>query len=159
MLSSAKGIPSLLAIGPETACGRRGLGRDLAGVFGGAASLAVVAFEAAGDDVVPGLASPLDDRNDVVEREVLGRAAAAAVLARVVVARVNVGPAKLHMLEALPDPDVLQEAQHARQLDREADAPDLPVVLGYYFDLALVKQRQCALPGDDVDRFVARVKK
>ena len=41
------------------------------------------------------------------------------------------------MLEALSDPDVLEEAEDTRHPDREADGPYFAVVFGQNLDFAL----------------------
>ena len=118
----------------------------------------MIAFEATGHNIVPGFSAPFDDRDHVIERQVLRRAFSAAVLADVIIPGVDVRAAELDVLEALANLHVFQEPEHTGELDREADASDLPVVLGQNFHLALVQQSQGTLPGNDIDGFVAGVK-
>ena len=125
--------------------------------FGRSASFPVVALQAAGHDVFPGLSSAFDDGNHVVECQILSPMPAAAILACVLVPRINVCPAELYMMEPLAHLDIPEEAQDARHLDREAYTPDLTVVLGDYLDFALKEKGQRLPPGDDVDRFVSRI--
>ena len=125
--------------------------------LGCTASFSMVALEAAGDYVTPGLASALHHGNDMVESQVLRGALGSAVLAGVQVAGVDIGPAEFDMLETLPHPDELQEPEHAGHPDTEADAVDLVVVFRQDFHLALEKQGDGALPRHDIDRLVAGV--
>lgn len=117
----------------------------------------MVALEAAGDNIIPGLASPFDDRDDMIKCQVFRGALCAAILASVQIPGVDIGPAELDVLEALSHPDVFQETEHARHLDREAYAADFTVVLGQYLHLALEEQGDGPLPGDDVEGLIAGI--
>lgn len=120
-------------------------------------ALPMVAVQAARYDVVPGLSSPLDDGNHVVECQVLGAVPLTAILAGIVIPGVDVCPTELHMVETLPHLHIPEQAKDAGHPDREADAPYLTVVFGDDLDLALKEKRQSLLPGDDVYRFVSRI--
>src|SRR5690606_5211592 len=98
------------------------------GLIRRASALAPVARAAGGDDVLPGLASALGDRDDVIEREVLRMMARAAVLAGVLVACVDVRAGEGHVVERPSYPDATQEAYDRRQLEADGHRPYLPVV-------------------------------
>src|SRR5690606_39661668 len=71
----------------------------ISGLLGRASALLPVARDTRGDDVLPGLASALRDRNHVVEREVLRMVARPAILAGIPVARVDVRPRERHVVD------------------------------------------------------------
>ena len=71
-----------------------------------APTLPAVAEDTTADDVLPVFAAALGDRHDMVERELARRKGVAAVLAAMVVARVDVGPGKRHVIETPLDPDI-----------------------------------------------------
>lgn len=117
----------------------------------------MIAFNAACDDIVPGFSAAFHYRHDVVKCEVLGSAFLAAILADVVVPRIDICTAKLDVLKAFPDLHIFQQAEDAGQLDGKADAPHLAIIFGQYFNLALAQQTERALPADNVDRLVGGV--
>src|SRR5205823_2302505 len=104
---------------------RRGLGtprhplETQTGLGRGAAALAPVARDAAGDDVFPILTAALGDRQDMIERQLAGWIGIAAVLARVVVACVNIRPRERHVIEPALDLDVAKQPDDGRQLEAE----------------------------------------
>jgi hypothetical protein len=108
-----------------------------AGFFWSASSFFVIALDAAGDDIFPGLCPALDHGNDMVKGEVLSRAFFPTVLASVVVSGIDVCPTELYMLEALSGLYIFKQSEDAGHLNGEADAPDLSVVLGQHLDFAL----------------------
>src|SRR5581483_5580786 len=112
---------------------------------------------AAGDDVLPVFAAALRDRHDVIEGQVAGRKQVAAVLARVLVARVDVGARERHVVEAALDLDIAEQPDDRRQLEREGHGADFAVVLAYNLDLPLTEQRDRLLPVDDLQRLVRSV--
>ena len=85
------------------------------GFFRRAAAFPVIAPEASGDDIVPALLSAHRDRHDVIERQILRREFLAAVLTRVIVARVDVRPRKFHAVMVL-DADILQQANDRQEV-------------------------------------------
>src|SRR5581483_7053109 len=99
-----------------------------AGLGGSTPALLPIAVATAGDDVLPVLPPALRHGNDVVEGELARRKHLAAVLARVVVASVDVGPRERHVVEAPLDLDVAQQANDRRQLDAERNGANLAVV-------------------------------
>ena len=105
------------------------------GFFRRAAALLMIAAEARGDNIVPALLSAHRDRNNVIEREILGWKFLTAVLTRVIVARIDVGARKLNSVQVF-HPDVFEEANDRRQLDCERDGMDLLVVLFDDFDFS-----------------------
>jgi len=125
--------------------------------FGRAAPFPMVALEATCDDVAPGFAPSLYNRDDVVEGQILRGTPGAAVLADVQVAGIDIGPAELDVLKSFPHPDIFQESEHARHPDTEADASDLAVILRQDLHFALEEQGDGTLPRHNVDRLIAGV--
>jgi hypothetical protein len=117
----------------------------------------MVAFKAAGDDVIPGFAAPFHHRHDMVEREIFGGAFFTAVLAGVVIPRINVCSAEFNVLVLSSDLYIFKEPKHTGHFDGEADAADFAIILCQDLDFALAQQIQGALPGDDVDRFISGI--
>lgn len=128
-----------------------------AGFFGSMPAFAVITFKAAGDNVFPGFATSLHNRNDMVERKALRRAFLAAILAGMTIPRIDVCSAEFRALKALPDFDIFEKPENTRQLYREADASDFSIVFGQYFDFTLAKQADGALPRYDVYGFIAGI--
>jgi hypothetical protein len=126
--------------------------------LGAAVALPSVAGNAAGHDVVPALVAAPGYGNDVVERELSGGKAVAAVLAAVVVAGVHVRPRERHIREGSFHPDVTEQAKHRRELHPDRDAADLPLVDGNDLDLPLEEERHGLLPGHDPQGLVGCVK-
>src|SRR3989442_11303468 len=83
------------------------------------ASLSAVARDTARDDVFPVFSAALGDRHHMVEGQLRGRVPLAAVLARVVIPRVNVRARERHVVESPLDPYVPQQADDRRQLEAE----------------------------------------
>src|SRR6185436_15158582 len=113
-----------------------------------------VTADAARDDVPPVLPAAMSDRQDMIEGKLTRREVLAAVLAPMVVSRVDVRPGKRHVIEPALDLDVPQKADARRQLEAERNRPDLPVVDGNDLDLALAPKRNGLLPVDNLERFV-----
>ena len=108
-------------------------------------------------DVLPVLPAALGDRHDMVERQIRRGKDPAAVLARVIVARVDVRPRERHVVDVALDLDVAQQPDDRGQLEAERDRPDLTVVDGDHLHLPLAPKRHRLLPVDDLERFVRRV--
>jgi hypothetical protein len=117
----------------------------------------MIAFKAAGHNVVPGLCASFDDRDNVIKRQIFRGALLAAILACVMVSRVNVRPAEFYVLKVLSGLYVFQQTKNAGHFDCEADAADLAVIFSQNFNLALIKQAQRPFPGYNVDRFIGCV--
>src|SRR4051812_13093221 len=122
-----------------------------------AAALLAVARDAAGDDVVPVLAAALRHRNHVVERQLGCREAVVAVLARVVVARVDVRARERDVVETALDFDETEEADDRGQLEAEGHRPYLAVMNRDHLHLPLAPERHRLLPVDDLQRLVRSV--
>ena len=111
----------------RAALGLDGFGDQVhVGLLGGAAAFLDVALDAAADNVFPAAAAALAARDDVVERELSGAHALAAILAAIGVARVDVAAVKFDVLAGKLV--VAEQADDARDGDLEADGVD-PVVL------------------------------
>jgi hypothetical protein len=117
----------------------------------------VITFKAAADDVVPGFSASSDYGDHMIEGEIFGGTFFPAILTGVVVPCINIGPAKLDMMQALPHLYVLEKPEHAGKLDGKTDASNLAIVLGEHFDFALVKQTQGPFPGNNVYRLVSGI--
>src|SRR5258708_23627205 len=130
-----------------------------AGLLRGAAALAAVAGDAAGNDVLPIFSATLGDRHDMIEGEIGAGERLGAVLTRVLVARVDVRAGEGDVVDLSLDLDVTEQPDDRRELEAERDRPDLAVVHGDDFDLPLAPQRDGLLPVDDLQRLVRRVEK
>src|SRR5205085_2666715 len=128
-----------------------------AGLVGRAPSLPPVARYAAGDDVFPVLASPMSDRHHMIEGELARRILVAAVLARVVVARIDVRPRKRYVVEPAFDFDVAKKADDRRQFDAEGNRTYLTVVDRNHLHLPLAKQGNSLLPVNNLQWLVGGV--
>ena len=98
-----------------------------AGLFGRTAAFPMIAPEAGGNDVIPTLLATERNRHDVVERQILGRKFFAAVLTRVIIARIDVRTRKLHTIQVL-DSDIFKQPDDRRQLDGKGDGMNLLVI-------------------------------
>ena len=98
------------------------------GLLGRTSALPPVARHAAGDDVLPVLATALRNRNDVVEGEVGGGERVTAVLAPMPVARVDVRAREGHVVDSAFDADEPQQADHRRQPEADRNRVHLAVV-------------------------------
>src|SRR5207245_5052643 len=85
-----------------------------AGLVGGEVSFPAVAGDATGDYVVPSLVATPRHRDHVVEGELAGREAVAAILAAVIVAGVDVRAREGNVGKGAFHPDVTEQAQHRR---------------------------------------------
>jgi hypothetical protein len=99
----------------------------------------------------------MGNRHDMVEGEIGGGELMAAVLAAVLVARVDVRATERHVVDPPLDPDVPEEADDRRQPKRDRDRSHLPVVGRDDLDFPLAEQRDGLLPVDDLERLVGRV--
>ena len=126
-------------------------------LFRSLSALPMVALEAAGHDIGPGLTASFYRRDDVIKGQIFGRASVSAVLAGVPVSGIDVRPAEFHMSKALPHTHIFEQAQHARHPDREADAADLSIIFCQNLHLPLAEQGNGPFPWNDIDRFVAGV--
>src|SRR5262249_55406548 len=95
--------------------------------FRRAAALPVITAKTGGDDVIPTLLTPRGDRYDVIERQVLRWKLLAAVLACIVVARIDVGARKLYAVMVF-HANILQEPDDRWQLDGERNRVNLIIV-------------------------------
>src|SRR3954454_6412826 len=90
--------------------------------FGGRSpAFAAVARDTAGDDVFPVLSAALGDRHHMIEGQFSGGESFAAVLARVLIARVDVRSREWNVVEASLDLDIAQQADDRRQLEAEGN--------------------------------------
>ena len=117
----------------------------------------MIAVEATGYDILPGFRAPLDDGNYMVECKALSRALFPTILAGMMIPGVDIGSAEFRSLKTLSDLYIFEKAENAGQLNGKADAPDLSVIFGQNFDLALAKQGKRSFPGDDVYRLIAGI--
>src|SRR5262245_44498464 len=122
-------------------------------------ALGPITAHAARDDVLPVLAAPLGNRNHMVERELGGGKHLVAVLARVVVAGVDIGPGEGNVIEAALDPDETEQPDDRGQLEADGHRPYLAVVDRDHLDLSLAPERDRLLPVNDLQRLVRRVQK
>jgi hypothetical protein len=97
----------------------------------------MIAFKTAGDDVIPGFAASFHHGHNMVKREIFRGALFPAILAGVVVPRINICPAEFDVMMISPDLDILQEPENAGHFYGKTDAPDFAVILGQDLDFAL----------------------
>jgi hypothetical protein len=93
----------------------------------------------------------------MIEGELLGWEDVSAVLAGEFVSRVDVGARERHIIEALLDPHVAEQANHRRQFEGKRDSTYLAVVMCDDLDLPLTPQRHRLLPVNDFQRLVGCV--
>lgn len=96
-----------------------------AGLRGRASAFALVAGLAGGHDVFPAFAPALDDRHDVVERELSLAELSVAVLADIVVAQKDVRARKSDNVLFAGERDVTEQSKYRRYFDRQANCSDL----------------------------------
>src|SRR5688572_31327772 len=82
-----------------------------------------------------------------------------AVLARMVVPGVDIGPRKRHVVDVALDLDVAQQADDRRQLEAEGWGPNFAFIRRNNLDLPLAPKRDSFLPVDDLEGFVRGVQK
>ena len=116
-----------------------------------------VARDAARDDVFPVLPAALGDRHDVIEGQLTRRIRLAAVLASMIVARIDVGAGERHVVESSLDPYVAKQPDDRRQLEADRNGPNLPVVHGDNLNLALAPKGDSLLPVDNLEGLIGRV--
>ena len=92
----------------------------------------------------------------MIERQIFGGKFLAAVLTRVIIARIDVGARKLHSVVIL-DANVFQETNDRGQFDGKRYGVDLLIVFLDDFDLPGKKQCESFLPGDDTQRFIRSI--
>src|SRR5262249_28236427 len=117
--------------------------------------LLAVAEVAARHDVGPLGQTALRARHHVVVRKVADRRLATAVLALVVVARVDVDAAELDRPGVATERP--EQTHHGRNLDDQAYRVDVAVVLLEHLDLAEEQEADRPLPRDDLDRLEALI--
>src|SRR5258706_11716425 len=74
-----------------------------------ASAFLAIAGDAAADDILPVLPAALGDRHHVIEGQLAGGVRPAAVLAPMVVARVDIRPGEGHIIESALDLDVAED--------------------------------------------------
>ena len=93
----------------------------------------------------------------MIEGQLRRREHLSTVLARVIVARIDIGARKWYVIDPALDFDVAQQANDRRQLEAEGDRPHLAVVHRNDLDLPLAPERHRFLPVDDLQRLVRGV--
>src|SRR5215510_12065269 len=134
---------------------RRGRPQRHARLGRGPVRLVRVARVAARHNVVPRGPAVARPRDHVVVGQLVDRAPGAAVLAAVAVARVDVDPRELHQLGVAAER--LAQTHDRRDLHDHRGRADLGIVLLDDVDLVEDHEGHRALPGNDLDRFVALV--
>ena len=122
-------------------------------LLGSAAAFFLIAGFASSDDVVPGFAPPLYDRNHVIKGELVLTKLVTAVLATKVIAQKGVNARETNQLFFSCDRNVIQESKNRGNADRETHGSDFVFGLLDHFHLALKKQLDGALPAYDLEGF------
>jgi hypothetical protein len=120
-------------------------------------SLFVIALQTARDDVVPGLASPSDNRNYMIESQILGGTFLATVLAGVMITGVDVRSVEFDVLKVLMDFYVFEQSQDTGHFDCEADAVDFPIIFRQHLHFALEEKGYRAFPAYNIDGLICCV--
>ena len=128
-----------------------------AGFFRSSSSLPVIAFKTAGDDIVPRFGSSFDDGDDVIEGQIFDGAFLAAILAGMMVSRIDVCTAELDVLQMPSYFDISEKPEDAGHPDGEAHASNFMIVFSQNFNFALKEQTERSFPRNDVYRFISCV--
>lgn len=93
----------------------------------------------------------------MVEGQFFGSESMIAILAGITVARKNIDAGKFDGSVAFLEFDQFEQPHHRRELDRNRNPMDFPVVHLQDFNLALPEQRDGFLPMEDSKRLIRRV--
>ncbi len=119
-------------------------------LLGRTTALALVAALTRSDDIVPALASSLNNRNDVIERQVVARKAVAAVLTDVIIAEKHIDPRESDDVLLLLDRNVVQQPENGGNFYRHPDGADFVSALFNDLYLALEEELNGSLPAHEV---------
>src|SRR5262249_41844542 len=128
-----------------------------AGFVRRAAALLPVATHTAGDNVLPILATAVRHRYHVIEREVRNLKGFVAVLAGVLVARVDIGAGERNVIEAAFYADEAEQTDDRGQFEADRSRPYLAVVDRDHLYLPLAPERDRFLPVNNLEGLVRRV--
>jgi hypothetical protein len=128
-----------------------------AGFFWRATALFVVTTPACRHNIFPGLPPTLGDRDDMIERQLLGPELVTTVLAGIAVSCKDIDPGELDCPVNILEPNQFEEPHDGRKLNGDRHCVDLSVVDLEDFNFTLPEKRNRLLPIDDPQRFVRRV--
>jgi hypothetical protein len=124
-----------------------------AGLIRRAAAFSLVARFAGGHDIFPTLFSTLNDRNHVIESELVFRVLVAAILANVLIAQKDVGAGEADNLFFLGERDIGEQSQHGWDPDCHANRSNFLIRFFNDFYFPLKQELDRPLPGDDMKGF------
>jgi hypothetical protein len=127
------------------------------GLPGCSAAFLVVTGKTSRYDILPRGTTALDLRDNMVERELLGRIPVATVLAGVLITLINIGTREPDLPARAPDLYEFKETKNGRKPKGDGYTAHLTVV--EVDDLHLPLREQCygPLPGNDLERFERRI--
>lgn len=123
------------------------------GFMRSAAALPLIAWNASRDDVFPAFGAALHDGNDMIERQLMSRAFASAILAGMPVAQKRVRAGKSNHVSFANDRDIAAQAQYGGKPERDRYRADYAIVLLKNLHLVLNEQDHRFLPGNYFERF------
>ncbi len=141
------------------ACGRKpegaaGSSNELhRGLCWCSSALSLVTRLAGGHNILPRFASALDDRDDVIQRELSLLKFVSAILADVLVSDEHVEPREADHLLLARQRYILEESKHRGHANGESNRPYFLITFFDDFYLALEQQLKSPLPGHDVEGF------
>jgi hypothetical protein len=100
----------------------------------------MIALETAGDNIIPCFAAALDDGFDMVKGQVFRVKFFTAILAGVMIPRIDIGSAELDVLQIFADLYILQQSEDTGHPDGKADAVDLAIIFSQNLNFTLVEQ-------------------
>ena len=128
-----------------------------AGFLGRTTAFFVVTTPASRHDIFPSLSSTLGNRDDMIERQLLGPELVTTVLAGITISRKNIDAGEFDRPVDILQPDQLQEPHHGGKLNGDRHRVDLSVVDLEDFNFTLPEERDRLLPIDDPQGFIRRV--
>jgi hypothetical protein len=112
----------------------------------GPAAFSLVAGFAGSHYVFPGLASTLDNGDDVIQRELRALELPAAVLAAILIPGENIGSGESNDLFSLSEGNIAEKSKDRRHLHTKADRPNLEISFFDHFYFSLKQQLEGTLP-------------
>ena len=112
----------------------------------GPATFSLIAGFAGSHYVFPGLASALDNGDNVIQRELRALELPAAVLTAILIPGENIGPGESNDLFSLSEGYIAEKPQDSGNLHTKADRPNLEISFFDHFYFSLKQQLEGTLP-------------